>query len=69
MKLIMLFGNEIIDLIKIRKGKVSPSRLLNLKQKLITRNEESLNIATDEPQFALQEISARNRANNQYIFI
>jgi len=69
MKLIMLFGNEIIDLIKIRKGKVSPSRLLTLKEKLITRNEESLNVATDEPQFALQEISVRNKAANNYKFI
>lgn len=69
MKLIMLFGNEIIDLIKIRKGKVSPSRLLTLKEKLITRNEESLNVATDEPQFALQEISVRNNTASNYIFI
>ena len=69
MKLIMLFGNEVIDLIKIRKGKVSPSRLLSLKQRLITRNEENLNVATDVPQFALQEIKARNTPANNYMFI
>ena len=65
----MLFGNEVIDLIKIRKGKVSTSRLLNLKEKLITRNEESLNVATDEPQFALLDLSNRNNAATNYTFI
>ncbi len=69
MKLMMLFGNEIIDLIKIRKANISPTRLLNLKQKLIVRNEENLNVATDEPKFALLDLSAKNKAQNNYIFI
>lgn len=68
MKLMMLFGNEVIDLIKIRKAHISPARLLNLKEKLIVRNEESLNVATDEPKFALQDLSARNKRAG-YVFI
>lgn len=69
MKLVLLFGNEVIDLIKVRKTHISPARLLNLKQKLIVRNEENLNIASDEPQFALQNISAKNVSANSYVFI
>jgi hypothetical protein len=65
----MLFGNEVIDLIKIRKSAVSPSRLLDLKEKLITRNEESLNIASDAPLFALQDLSAKRKSGSEYIFI
>lgn len=68
MKLMMLFGNEVIDLIKIKKARISPARLLNLKEKLITRNEESLNVATDEPQFALQDLSLKRTAAS-YVFI
>ena len=68
MKLMMLFGNEVIDLIKIRKARISPTQLLNLKEKLIVRNEENLNVATDEPQFALQDLSPKKKAAS-YIFI
>lgn len=60
MKLMMLFGNEVIDLIKIRKGTVSTARLMNLKERLINRNEESLNVAGDAPQFALHALSFKH---------
>jgi hypothetical protein len=69
MKLMMLFGNEIIDLIKINKAKLSTTQLLNLQQKLISRNEESLNLATDVPQFALHTPSARGKQGNEFILI
>jgi len=69
MKLMLLFGDEIIDLIKIRKANISPMRLLNLKEKLIVRNEENLNVACDEPKFALQYLSPRTRSASKYIFI
>ena len=64
MKLILMFGDEIIDLIKIRKARLSPARLVSLMQKLIVRNEESLNVASDEPKFALLDLSAKKPVHN-----
>lgn len=69
MNLLMLFGNEVIDLINIKKTNVTPTYLLDLKQELITRNEENLNTATDEPQFALGNISDDVKAKADYVFI
>lgn len=69
MKLMMLFGNEVIDIIKFRKTKLTPSYLLNLKEALIVRNEESLNIASDEPQFAIEKASAKVNAGSGFVFI
>jgi hypothetical protein len=66
MKLMMLFGNEIIDLIKIKKAMLTTTQLLNLKQKLILRNEENLNLATDVPQFALHIPSGRGKQRNEF---
>jgi hypothetical protein len=69
MKLMMLFGNEIIDIIKIRKTKVSPSDLLHLKEELIGRNEENLNVASDEPQFAIAKPVSKRSLDTSYVFI
>jgi hypothetical protein len=69
MKLMMLFGNEIIDIIKIRKTKVSSADLLHLKEELIERNEENLNVATDEPQFAIVKPVSRRSIGADYVFI
>ena len=65
----MLFGNEVIDLINVKKANLSPSQLLNLKQALILRNEENLNVATDEPQFALHTYPAKGKAASPYVLI
>ena len=69
MKLMMLFGNEIIDIIHIKKTRLTPSYLLNLKEMLIVRNEESLNTASDEPQFALKTISPQLGRSNDFVII
>ena len=65
----MLFGSEVIDIINIKKAKITPSYLLNLKQKLIVRNEESLNVASDVPQFALGNLSTKRSSKMNYILI
>lgn len=69
MKLMMLFGKEIIDIININKAQLAPDHLLNAKETLIVRNEESLNAATDEPQFALKTTSAKADHNSDYVLV
>ncbi len=64
MKLVMLFGNEVIDLIKIKKTDLTPSTLLNMQEALINRNEENLNFAFDEPHFGLQHRTARGKESH-----
>lgn len=65
----MLFGKEIIDLIDIKKAKPTPSYILNLKQALIMRNEESLNTASDEPQFAIENMAHKKNYTSDYVFV
>ena len=65
----MLFGNEVIDIIRVKKLKLTPTNLLNLKEKLIVRNEESLNTASDEPQFAIANVSAKVNHSTDYTLI
>jgi hypothetical protein len=69
MKLLMLFGNDIIDIIKVRKTKLTPSYLQDLKETLIVRNEESLNMASDMPQFALKLAAGKAGLNKDYTIV
>ncbi len=70
MELIMLFGDEMIDKIKVnaRKAK-TPDYLLDLKEALIARNEENLNCCSDEPRFAFARLYPKTAVPNNRRYV
>lgn len=60
MRLIMLFGNEVIDQIMIDCNKLGkPGYISDLQEALIYRNEEMLECCADSPNFAIENVPSK----------
>lgn len=70
MELMMLFGDEVIDKIKVNSKKAkTPDYLACLQEELIERNEENLNVCRDEPHFVLYNIRPKANARSQRAYV
>lgn len=66
MRLLLLFGDAVVDQIKIDRNKYHlPGYIGDLQEALITRNEEMLECCADLPHFAIKTVPAKRTFENR----